>query len=259
VIRVEHRPVESVHEPGGRALVALVTLDRRDKRNALTPDMLGNLGRVADLVRSGEGRAAAVVLAGEGPMFCAGFDLSLCVDDPLASADLLTRLSRACRALRRLPMPVVAAAHGGAIAGGCALLCGCDIVVTDAAARLGYPAVRMGLSPVVSGTLLRTLVSPGSARERMLDPALLRGRDAVRVGLAHECVEKPGDVLPRALQIAHELARKPHHALAATKRWLNEIDGSDDDAAGERALRASLALAGGEEERRLIAELWRPS
>ena len=238
------------HGAGGAVVV--VTIDRPDKRNALTPDMARSLAECAGRLRESGARAA--VLAGAGTMFCAGFDLGVCKTDTLATADLLRSLATAVRALRRTPIPVVAAAQGGAIAGGCALVCACDLVVTDRAAKFGYPVVRIGLSPAVSGPTLRMAIDAGRARERMLDPGLIDGEEALRIGLAHECTPTPAEVLPRALALADSLAAKPPHSLAATKLWLNELDGSDDDAALDAALRASLSLTGGAEEReRLLA------
>jgi len=241
---------------GERGSVALILLDRPGKRNALTPDMLHNIADAADLVHAGPGKARAVVLAGEGPVFCAGFDLALCRDDQEAMADLLSRLSRAIRSLRRLPVPVVVAAHGGAIAGGCALLGGADVVVADERAKFGYPVVRLGVSPAVTAPALRQAIGEGAARRRLLDPGLIDGREAHRIGLAHDLVPLPEDVRARAIETARTLAAKPHHSIVATKRWLNELDGSYDDEAFDAALRASLRLAGGEEERRRLAAMW---
>lgn len=252
MIRVEHIEVSAA--PGRR--VALVVLDRADKRNALTPDSLANIEAVAHEVRAGAGKADAVVLAGEGPVFCAGFDLELCADDPAMTAALMTRLSHAVRALRRLPAPVVVAAHGAAIAGGCALLGGGDVVVTDRSAKIGYPVARLGMSPAVSAPTVRRAVAGGGLRRLMLDPGLISGAEAARLGLVHELVEEPADVRGRAIEIAESLAAKPTHGLHATKRWLNEVDGSDEDDEFEGALAASLAITGGDEERALLSAAW---
>lgn len=253
MIRVEH--IEVARAPGRR--VALVVLDRAEKRNALTPDSLANIEAVAHEVRAGEGRADAVVLSGDGPMFCAGFDLALCVDDPAMTAALMTRLSHAVRALRRLPAPVVVAAHGGAIAGGCALLGGGDVVVADRAAKIGYPVARLGISPAVSAPTVGRAVAGGALRRLMLDPGLITGAEAARVGLVHELVEHASDVRGRAIEIAESLASKPAHGLHATKRWINEVDGSDRDDEFDAALAASVSIAGGAEERDMLAAAWR--
>lgn len=249
MIRLEHR-----------ANLAVVSLSRPEKRNALTPGMLTDLIIAVQGLREpalGTERARALVLMGDGPAFCAGFDLSLCRDDDQALAALLTGLSQASRAIRRLPIPVVCAASGAAVAGGCALAAACDIVVTDEAARLGYPVTRLGVSPAVSGPAMFARVGPGRTRERFLDPETISGAEAVRIGLAHELVATPESAKDRAVEIAEQLAKKPPHALAVTKRWLNELDGSDEDHAHDTALGASLALAGGDEARERLAAIWR--
>ncbi len=246
MIRVEH------HEP---ARVVEIVIDRPDKRNALTPDMLRNLKD--GVTRAHESRAHALLLSGAGDVFCAGFDLALCRDDASAMGDLLTTLSHALRALRRLTCPVVVGAQGGAVAGGCALVCAADIVVSDAAANLGYPVVRLGVSPAVNAPLVRFSLHSGRTRERLLDPATITGARAHALGLVHHLVDAPADVRAVALRIATQLAAKPPHSLSVTKRWLNELDGSDNDALFADSLRASLALAGGPEERSLLASVWK--
>src|SRR5262245_21955030 len=237
-------------EPVGN--IAVIRLDRAAKRNALTPTMLASLAGAVDRA----GSAHAIVLSGVGEVFCAGFDLDAAQGDESVLRDLLTSLSRAVRTLRDAPSPVVVSAHGAAMAGGCALLCGGDFVVTNAAAKLGYPAVKLGISPAVSAPNLRAGIGDGAARVRMLDPGVVDGQQAVRLGLASECVAAVADCEPRAIALARELAAKPRHALAYTKRWLNELDGSLDERALAAALEASLAGVGTGEQRALLAAIW---
>lgn len=235
--------------------VGVLVLDRPDKRNALTPEMLVSL-RVRAVEAAAGGAARALVVRGEGPVFCAGFDLRMCRDAPDGSVmrALLTGLSEVIRALRDLPIPVVVAAHGAAIAGGCALLGGADVVVADRGAKLGYPVVKIGVSPAVSAPFLRLGIGDGPARAWMLDPDLASGAEAARVGLVHELVERAEDVLPRALGVARALAEKPAHALAATKRLLSEISPIEDSLT--HALATSLGLAGSDEERERLAAMF---
>ena len=101
-----------------RGMIKILRLDRPEKRNALTPRMLASLRSHIDTSAS----ARAIVLSGAGDIFCAGFDLSLCRDDGNAMSALLEGLSGVILSLRIAPCPVVISAHGGAIAGGCALL-----------------------------------------------------------------------------------------------------------------------------------------
>lgn len=233
--------------------LAFVVIDRADTRNALTPDMLG---AIRDHAWAAATTARALVLRGEGPVFCSGFDLKLCRDHPDGSVmrALLTNLSAAIGALRALPIPVVIAAHGAAIAGGCALLGGADVVVADRGAKLGYPVVKIGVSPAVSAPFLRLGTGNGAARARLLEPELVSGEEAARLGLVHALVDRPADVLPRATEIARGLAEKPPHTIAATKVWLNEIDCAVAFAA--RGLEVSLGLAGGAEERERLTAMF---
>lgn len=240
--------VRTVRLPAPGAHLAEIVLDRPEKRNALTPEMLrGVRERLAELERDDGVRG--IVLRGEGKVFCAGFDLDLCRENSDALRDLLTELSLTMRALRRSAKPIVAAAHGAAIAGGCALLAGADIVVTHNDAKLGYPVTLLGISPAVTAPLLRATVGTSAARRHLLDPSIFDGRHAREIGLATLCVELAEDVVPRAHIEADALAKKPPTAFATTKRWLNEIEGSADDGAFDAALRASLELVGSVEER----------
>ncbi|HMN41928.1 MAG TPA: enoyl-CoA hydratase/isomerase family protein [Phycisphaerales bacterium] len=248
MIRVSMKDISA-----GAGRIGLITLDRPEKKNALTPEMLDRLIGAVGEVR----QASAIVLEGNGAAFCAGFDLTLCRENSDALRVLLTGLSRAIRVLRACEGPVVIAAHGAALAGGCALLGGADYVVTHTEAKIGYPVVRLGVSPAVSAPFLRQSIGDGRTRERMLDSSLISGWDALRMGLAHECIEDAGKVRDRAMVVAEQFTAKPRWGLAATKRWMNEVDGSGDDARAEGGLEASLALVGSPEERERLAALWK--
>ncbi len=243
-----------VHVPEGKERAfGEIILDRPEKRNALTVPMLEGLVAAADEMAN-DARIGAVVLRGEGRTFCAGFDMPACVDKPDLLGEMLRGLSRAIRALRRLPVPVVAAVQGGAVAGGCALLCAADLVVTEPSAKLGYPVVKLGVSPAVNAPVLMLAMPEHPARTLLLDPALISGEEARRIGLARILVMLPDDVVPRAQNEAMKFALKPRFAMARTKAWLNEIDGSMDDGALDRALEASLSIVGSAEQRVLLAE-----
>lgn len=243
-------PLVGTTDLGGA--VTLVRLARGGKRNAMTPEMFQQLqGGISAAADAGQ----AIVLAGEGPAFCGGFDLEMCHAHAGTMERLLRALGATIALLRALPVPVVVAAHGAAIAGGCALLCGADVVVTNVDARLGYPVTRLGVSPAVNAPHLRSLMD-GAARARLVDPGLVSGADALRTGLVHEAVRTPEEVLPRAVEIARALRAKPAGAYASTRAWLAEIDPSPARYAGA-GLAASLALADGPEQRALLAAAMR--
>ncbi|RMH30405.1 MAG: enoyl-CoA hydratase/isomerase family protein [Planctomycetota bacterium] len=234
--------------------LASVTLARPEKRNALTPDMLESLAGVFDRMPD---NIRAVVLSGDGPAFCAGFDLKICAADATGETMrcLLTGLSRTVRAMRAIGAPVVLAAHGAAVAGGCALLGGADIVVAERETRLGYPVVKIGVSPAVSAPFLTAMIPDGPARARLLDPELITADHALRIGLVHELADGPGATRERANDIARHLATKPGMGVAATKALLNDLARPRTDHADD-ALRASLALTGMDEERDRLTALW---
>jgi enoyl-CoA hydratase/carnithine racemase len=234
--------------------VVEVAFARPEKKNALTPAMLDEFCRAVESI---DPEAKAVVVAGDGDAFCSGFDLSLCRENSDALAELLKGLASAILALRKLPQPVVMAVQGAAIAGGCALLGGADVVVTHREAKLGYPVVKLGISPAVSMPFLMPAVGAGAARARALDTSLISGTEAARIGLAHECRETAGEVLPRARAIAQEIAAKPAVGVRASKAWLNELDRTLEHPHALSGLKTSLSLVGSEEERSRLAELWK--
>jgi enoyl-CoA hydratase/carnithine racemase len=238
---------------------AIVSFSRSELRNALTPDMFAQLHRALDALLgvTAAHRPRSLILTGEGKVFCGGFDLKLCLSTPGTLAALLNALHATIDRLQSIDVPVVIAAQGAAIAGGCALLSAADMVITNAEAKLGYPVTPLGISPAISAPTLSAALGRGPARTRQLDPSVVSGIEAVRLGLAHECVETPGEVLPRAIAVAQQLSSKPPGAFAATKGLLRELRAADFGSdASTQALNASLSLAGSAEEHERLTALF---
>lgn len=236
--------------------VGRLTLNRPESRNALTAQMLEEIrSHASGLPES----VNALILDGKGKAFCAGFDLTLCRQSPDGRilAELLTGLAAAIDALAAVPVPVIASVQGAAIAGGCALLGGADFVIADRRAKLGYPVVRLGVSPAVSAPSLLAAIPHGPARELLLNPSLIDAEHAIRIGLVHSLAEAPASCLAEAHSLAGTLAEKPKTAMNATKTWLRIIERSLLEADPGRALETSLSLTGGEEERRLLSSIWK--
>ena len=236
--------------------IATIRLSSPDKRNALTPEMLASLISAIQQIDATDARV--ILLTGDGPVFCSGFDLSLCEEslDGSIMRALLTGFSDVIQAHRHQPRPVVISAHGAAIAGGCALLGAADFSFTNEDAKLGYPVVRLGISPAVSAPFLRLLVGDGRARERLLDAKLISGKQAAAIGMVTASHSRPPEEIHAiALACAQELADKPPHAISATRRWMNELDALGDSP--WHALKVSLSLTGKEEERRLLPLAWK--
>lgn len=234
--------------------IVFITLARPEKRNAMTPGMPDDLAAAVESLPRG---VRCIVLRGDGPTFCAGFDLKRCAADPSGDTmrRLLTGLSRCVRALRAAEAPVVAAVQGAAVAGGCALLGGADVVIADRQTRLGYPVARIGVSPAVSAPFLTATIPDGPARTLLLDPELITAERAMTIGLVHELSDGADDLDRRARGTARRLAAKPGHGVAATKRLLNEL-AQPRTAHADAALDVSLSRVGSPEERDRLAALW---
>jgi methylglutaconyl-CoA hydratase len=238
-----------------------LTLADPARRNAMGTAMFAALDAA---LAAAEARAAAdpgeridvLLLRGEGAAFCAGFDLGACAERPELLADFVRALSRCVQRLRALPCPVVAQVQGAALAGGCAVLAGCDFVIVAPDAQLGYPVHRIGVSPAVNLPALLANALPGRVRALTMGGALLDGRAAVAQGLATHFAAS-ADALPAeaAVLVNHLLAKGPE-ALRATKRWLNELDGSGDPARFPPAAAASAAAAHGTEFPAMLRDFW---
>jgi enoyl-CoA hydratase/carnithine racemase len=170
---------------------------------------------------------------------------------------MLNLLADATLALRSLPVPTLCGVQGGAIAGGCALAAATDFVVSHSDAKFGYPVTRLGVSPAVSGPVLLPAIGEGHARERLLDPGLITGDVAERIGLVWKCVATPEEMLDAVLSKAHSLAAKPSHGLSATKRWINELDDSTDLEFLASGRAVSNATAQSDEHANLLAHVWK--
>jgi methylglutaconyl-CoA hydratase len=244
--------------------VAVLELADPAKRNALGLPMFdalqAALQQAHELVRdvqTGDVSVAAMLLCGQGPSFCGGFDLAACAQTPQLLRPMVERLSAAVQAVRALPMPVVAQVQGAALAGGCALVAGCDFVHAAADAQMGYPVHRIGVSPTVTLPALMANAGAGRAREITMGGAVYSGAEAVRVGLATHLVPAGEDVAAHARAMCERLAKKGPHALRATKAWLNELDGSQDSTRFAHAAAASAAAAEGDEFATLLRTFWK--
>ncbi|MEE9130510.1 MAG: enoyl-CoA hydratase/isomerase family protein [Phycisphaerales bacterium] len=208
--------------------IAMIALNDPDRRNAMNIAMFDALDEaVRDVAVRND--VHVLLLHGKGKAFCSGFDLAAAVDDPTLMKQYIDRLSATIRTLRRLPQVVVGAVHGAAIAGGCAMVSACDIVVASATAKFGYPVHKLGVSPAVNITTLAQAIGPGPARSLLMSSELIDGTAVLRLGLAHRLVETDDAVLDAATSSCRTIAGHGPKALRVTKAWLNELDGSLDD------------------------------
>lgn len=185
--------IRSATSAGGR--VALVTLDRPERRNAVDGDTVEALA--AAVWEAHASGARAIVVAGEGPHFCAGADLK--AGEPLSFAG---RLRAALDALYEVPCVTIAAVHGAALGAGMQLAAACDLRVAAPGARFGVPAARLGLM-VDQWTVQRVadLCGHGPARAVLLACEEIGADDALTFGLANRIGDR-ADALAWAERIA---------------------------------------------------------
>jgi methylglutaconyl-CoA hydratase len=219
-----------VERSGPAGTVARVTLNRPDVHNAFNAELIGEL-RACFRRLSDEPAASlrAVVLAGAGPSFCAGADVSwmraslgLTREDNEQDAMVLAEM---LDAIDRCPAPVIARVHGASLGGGMGLCAVSDIVIAEAGARFGFTETRLGILPAVISPFVVSKI--GESHARALFPGGRRfdaGR-ALRIGLVHEVVEGIG-ALDEAVQGAIDdlLAAGPTAARAA-KAIIREVRG----------------------------------
>ena len=186
-------------------------------------------------------RVRVVVIAGAGKDFCTGLDLTALaemrdatVEEQLADADALADLFLL---MRRLGKPVLAAAHGNTLAGGCGLASACDVVLAADDAKFGYPEVKVGFVPAMVMALLRRAVGEKRALELAITGRTIDAAEAHRIGLV-QYVYPAAELEARVEAYAAELAKHSATALAFTKRLTYETDA----ASFEAAIRAGVEM-----------------
>lgn len=213
---------QPVHFEEARRGVTVATLDRPDRRNALSIAVLEALaGGLERLARDGSTRV--VILRGAGPVFCAGLDLAEATDDTLVE-----RSARGvAAALERLAddrLVTIAAVHGGAYAGGAGLAAACDLVVAAADARFGFPEARRGLLPALVCGVLRTKVRRGDLAELFLVGEPIDAVRAREIGLVQRVVP-PERLAAETRAVADAVLAGGPDTIRRTKMLLREAWG----------------------------------
>jgi methylglutaconyl-CoA hydratase len=232
--------------------VITLTMNRPDARNALSIALIDAMLDALAAVEKDSG-TRVLILAGEGKCFCAGMDLKGVMHDAKAMAGMLRGLSVVMRRIRRLPIPTIARVQGAAVGGGCGLMVVTDFAFTHEESKVGYPEVDLGVCPAVVAPWLIRKIGPGQARRMLLAGGTMSGREGFERGLATHLVAESALGLATE-QLAEKLCKGGRHALAVTKRWLNELDGSMEEQPFERAAELSAeVIVGPEAQTRLRA------
>jgi enoyl-CoA hydratase/carnithine racemase len=195
--------------------VAILTLDRPERRNALSIKLRDEITEQLDSWAT-DPAVRAVVLTGAGSTFCAGFDLDEFAHPELAPA-IKDSSHRYHFAVWRFPKPLVAAVNGAAVAGGMDLCVLCDFRIASADATFGHPEIKFGAPPLF--TPLQWIVGMGIARDLCLTGRRIDANEAKRIGLVNS-ISAPARVLDDALALARNIIEAPQVALECAKRYL---------------------------------------
>jgi methylglutaconyl-CoA hydratase len=223
--------------------VATLTLNRPDKRNAISFDLIDDLRRALDEVAKSD--AIILIVTGAGKAFCSGMDLDnlkgLLGRTPEQNVQDSRSMVRLFRSLYEFPKVTIAAVNGAAIAGGTALALLCDFTLAVPEAKFGYTEVRIGFVPAIVSTFLLRQVGEKQARDLLLTGRLFDAEEAARMGLVREVV--PADkLITRARELAALLMENSPASLRATKQLLTDHARSDLDAQIESAVRENAVI-----------------
>jgi methylglutaconyl-CoA hydratase len=201
--------------------VRTITLNRPERRNAMTTAMQMEL--IAAMEAAAASDARVLVFAGAGDAFCSGLDLSELKEIQNKSAEEFRtdaeRIARLFLTLYELPLPTIAAVHGPAIAGGTGLATICDFTLATPAAKFGFTEVRIGFVPALVSAFLALQIGDKRSRDLLLTGRLFTAEEALNIGLVNKVV--PPEALAASIDaLARDLIANSPQSLAATKRLL---------------------------------------
>jgi methylglutaconyl-CoA hydratase len=223
--------------------IATITLNRPDKRNAISYELIDDLIRALEEARNSA--AGILILTGAGKAFCSGMDLdnlkALIGRTPEQNLEDSRTMVSLFRSLYEFPKPTIAAVNGAAIAGGTGLALLCDFTLGVPDAKFGYTEVRIGFVPAIVSTFLLRQVGEKIARDLLLTGRIFDAPEALKMGLINEIVP-PEKLLDRARELAVQLAENSPLSLFHTKRLLTDHARAELDAQIEAAIRENAGI-----------------
>jgi methylglutaconyl-CoA hydratase len=200
--------------------ITVITLNRPERRNALTVELLTELC-AAIKVASGESQTRVVILRGAGAAFCTGLDLKEAADQSKAHATA-EMVAKTLIAISQTHLVTIAAVHGAAVAGGAGIMSACDFVLAADGTKIGYPEVRRGLVAGLVMTFVRRQVGERNMRELLLGSELTDAERAKEIGLVNRVVAR-NDLMTEALKFAESVVQGAPGAVTQTKRLIEEL------------------------------------
>ena len=235
-----YKTIQLVYDDGG---VATITLNRPEKRNAISFELIDDLLRALHDVAKSD--AIVLILTGAGKAFCSGLDLdnlkALLGRTPEENLKDSRTMVQLFRSLYEFPKVTIAAVNGAAIAGGTGLALLCDFTLAVPDAKFGYTEVRIGFVPAIVSTFLLRQIGEKQARDLLLTGRLFGAEEAVRLGLVSEIV-LADDLMPRARALAALLMESSPSSLRATKQLLTDHARAELDAQIDAAVRENAAI-----------------
>lgn len=213
--------------------IATLLLDRAEKRNSLSTELIAELHAAVKECASNEA-VRVIVLKGAGSAFCAGADLAYLQKiselSPTQNIEDSTALKNMLQTIVECPKPVIAMVHGPAIAGGCGLATVCDFVVAGRAkAQFGYSEVKIGFIPAIVLVYLVRKIGDTQARRLLLSAENITAEEALRLGMITHVVDDE-TLEAEVYALAHRLAKNSSSAMGLTKHMLNAVHGMSLDA-----------------------------
>lgn len=223
---------------------ALLTLNRPEVRNALSPDLMRSFEAALDQVLSRDD-VAVVIVTGEGRAFCGGADLSVLRDMTAQSSEEARqdskRLMNFFRRIYEFPKPVIAAVNGPAVGGGCGLASVCDIVLAVEDAVFGYTESRVGFIPALVAVFIVRICGEKKARELLLTARMFSAVEAKDIGLVNDIVPKES-LLPKARELAEAISQNSPTAVTFTKELIRDLYGLNLNEALTSALQLNALI-----------------
>jgi methylglutaconyl-CoA hydratase len=221
-----------------RDAIATITLNRPDKRNAVTATMIAELQTALDAVEK-DHSTRVVILTGAGTCFCAGMDLEMLAaiakQSPAENQEDSRRIAKMLRRIWSFPRPMIAAVNGAAYAGGCGIATLCDFTLAAPEAKFGYTEVKIGFLPAIVSVFLIRQIGEKRSRDLLLTGRIIGAEEAKAFGLVTEVV--PAErLLERARSLANELIAASPSSLTRSKHLLTSAAAAGIDHDLERAI-----------------------
>ena len=217
--------------------VATLTLNRPDKRNAISATMLCDLQSALDEIEKSHARVG--ILTGNGKAFSAGMDLEMLSaigqQSPTENQDDSRRMAKMFRRIWSFPKPLIAAVNGAAIAGGCGIATLCDFTLAVPEAKFGYTEVKIGFLPAIVSVFLTRQIGEKRARDLLLTGRIVEAPEAKEIGMINEIVPA-SKLMERAKELADILIAASPSSLTRAKRLLTSAAEASVDADLERAI-----------------------